>query len=75
MKSQKFIFQKSQKLLTENLHGETPRRLFRTFNFIGGLCNRRTGFCPCRAPVIFEKWPFAISANFTPFWLNQTFVF
>ena len=33
----------------------TKGRLFRTFNsysfiFKGGLCNRRNGYCPCRAP-------------------------
>ena len=54
MKSQRVIFQKSQKLLAENLR---KGRLFRTFNsysfnFKGGLCNRRsrTGYCPYRAP-------------------------
>ena len=52
VKSHKVIFQKSQKLLTENLH---RKPLFRTFNsysinFNGGLCNRHTGFCPCWNP-------------------------
>ena len=52
MKSLKVTFQKSQKLLAENLR---ERPLFRTFNsysfnFKGGLCNCRTGYCPYRAP-------------------------
>ena len=52
VKSQKVILQKSQKLLAENL---MKGRLFRTFNsysfnFKGGLCNRRTGYCLYRAP-------------------------
>ena len=46
MKLQKVTFQKSQKLFAENL---AKGRLFRTFNsysfnFKGGLCNRRTGY-------------------------------
>ena len=40
-----------------SLRTSTKGHLFRTFNaysfnFNGGLCNHRTGFCPCRAP-----WP------------------
>ena len=54
-----------------------------SFNFNGGLCNRRTGFCPCQTLfpgrravyVIFTKWPLAISLQFKPFWLKQTFAF
>ena len=81
MKSQKVIFSKSQKLLTENLH-KRPFNSY-SFNFNGGLCNRRIGFYPCRAP-----WPgdehflwflksdlLRFHPQFTPFWLNQTFVF
>ena len=38
-----------------SLRTSTKCHLFRTFNsnlfnFKGGLCNRRTGYCPCRAP-------------------------
>ena len=38
-----------------SLRTSAKRRLFRTFNsysfnFKGRLCNRRTGYCPCRAP-------------------------
>ena len=38
-----------------SLRASAKGRLFRTFNsylfnFKGGLCNRRTGCCPCRAP-------------------------
>ena len=51
VKSRNIIFQKSQKLLTERalseLHGGS---LFRTFNFNGGLCKRRIGFCLLRTP-------------------------
>ena len=52
VKLQKVIFQKSQKQLAENT---TKGRLFRTFNsytfnFKSGLCNRHSGYCPCRAP-------------------------
>ena len=43
VKSQKVIFQKSQKLLTESLNSYYSY----SFNFNGGLCNCRTGFCPC----------------------------
>ena len=63
-----------------SLGTSTKCRLFRTsnsysFNFKGGLCNRRTGYCPYRAPcpgseqvsVIFEKWPLAISPYFALF--------
>ena len=28
----------------------TKGRLFRSFDFNGGLCNRCTGYCPCRTP-------------------------
>ena len=49
VKLKKVIFQKSQKLLTER----APRKatIFKAFNsysfdFNGGLCNRRTAFCP-----------------------------
>ena len=82
VKSQKVIFQKSQKLLTENLHSMIDR-LFRTFNsslFLckGGLCNRHTGYCPCRAPYpggercdFDESWPLVISPYFTLFLFKQ----
>ena len=42
MKSQKVTFQKSQKLLAENLHERPPIQNIHSysFNFKGGLCNR-----------------------------------
>ena len=57
MRSQKVIFQKSQKLLTENLYEKPPIQNIQwlSFNFNGGLCKRRTGFCPCRAPCPGDK--------------------
>ena len=33
-----------------SLRTSTIGCLFRTFNFKGGLCNHRAGYCPCRAP-------------------------
>ena len=43
-----------------SLRTSTKGHLFRTFNsywfnFNGGLCNRRTGFCLCRAPWAGDK--------------------
>ena len=46
MKSQKVTFQKSQKLLAENLHERPPILSISK----AGYCNRRTGYCPYRAP-------------------------
>ena len=52
MKSQKVTLKKSQKLLTENLRERPPIQniINYSFNFKGGICNRRTGYCPYRAP-------------------------
>ena len=70
-----------------SLRISTKGRLFRTFNsysfnFKGGLYNRRTGYCPCRAPcpggeqfLWFWNWPLVISPYFALYWLNQTFDF
>ena len=55
MKSPKVTFQKSQKMLAENLHKRPPIQNIQysfTFNFKGGLCNRCNGYCPYRAPCL-----------------------
>ena len=58
-----------------SLRTSAKGRLFRTFNsyscnFKGGLCNRRTGYCPYRAQCprgelqflwFLKKWPLALS--------------
>ena len=53
MKLLKVTFQKSQKLLAENLR-ETPRiqNISIAIHSISkaGYCNRHTGYCPYRAP-------------------------
>ena len=51
MKSQRSLFKNHRNC---SLRTSTKGRLFRTFNsysfnFKGGLCNRRTGYCPYRA--------------------------
>ena len=82
---QKVIFQKSQKLLTENLH-ERPgiqniQKQFIQFQWRVMLLPYLLLSMPNSVPerraisVIFEKWPLAISMHFTPFWLNQSFGF
>ena len=65
------------------LRTSTKGRLFRTFNFKGGLCNRRTGYCPCRALCLGGKrflWilkndPLRFHLILPFFGLNQRFVF
>ena len=77
--------------IIETARWQPPRakgRLFRTFNsdsfnFKGGLCNRRTGYCPYRAPCPGgEQFPWFLKNYLLRFhlillffWLKQTFFF
>ena len=55
MKLLKVTFQKSQKLLAENLPERPPiQNISIAIHSISkaGYCNRRTGYCPYRAPCL-----------------------
>ena len=82
MKSQQIAFQKSQKLLAENLHDRLPIQNIKynySFNFKGGVCNSHTGYCTklrdreasSFCDFCFVLWPLAIS-DYTLFKKNLT---
>ena len=77
MKLQKVIFLKSQKLLTENLHGGSLFRTFNSYSFTMSMAGYvtavlafvRAELCGRETSIFCDFWQVTYNCDFTPFYL------